>query len=399
MHALLLSLGLSSCGDWLYNVALLALVYARTGSATWVAVTTATRVLPIVVLGPLGGAIADRYDRRRLLVISDLTRAGLMAALALVAAAGGPIVLAPLLAALATAAGSATPPCVAACTARIVPESDLQRANAIRAGVGQAAIVIGPALGALLLLAAGPAVAILLNGLTFLASATVLAAISSDISLAPTRGSDQPLPSLWADIRAGARALRGTPAAIRLVGADVICSAVYGLLTVTLVLVGRRAGAGAGAYGLLLAACGIGGVLGATLVGRIAAANRWRGTLACALAFVGVSLGLLGTVSGLAEAIGLALVLGSGMVVGEVLSETALPRLLGEEVLARAYGLALPAALGGIVAGSLSAGPLVSWLGLRGTLVSAGAFVLLSGVWLLRRPLTSAVRPLAAAET
>ena len=54
-HLLLTSLAISSCGDWLYNVALLAVVFERTGSATWVALTTAARVVPVVVLGPIGG--------------------------------------------------------------------------------------------------------------------------------------------------------------------------------------------------------------------------------------------------------------------------------------------------------------------------------------------------------
>src|SRR5580704_10660144 len=81
-HLLLLGLATSALGDWLYNVALLALVFGRTGSATWVALTTAARVLPIVVLGPLGGVLADRYDRRRLMIASDLSRALLLVALA-----------------------------------------------------------------------------------------------------------------------------------------------------------------------------------------------------------------------------------------------------------------------------------------------------------------------------
>jgi MFS family permease len=105
-HLLIASLGVSSIGDWLYNVALLAFVYARTGSATWVALATAGRVLPIVALGPIGGVVADRVDRRRLMIVSDVARAGLMVALAIVAALGLPIVLAPVLAALATAAGA-----------------------------------------------------------------------------------------------------------------------------------------------------------------------------------------------------------------------------------------------------------------------------------------------------
>src|SRR3954452_1467909 len=81
-HLLLVSLAVSSLGDWLYNVALLAFVYERTGSPGWVAATTVARVPPMLVLGPFGGALADRHDRRRLLIASDLGRALLMAALA-----------------------------------------------------------------------------------------------------------------------------------------------------------------------------------------------------------------------------------------------------------------------------------------------------------------------------
>jgi hypothetical protein len=75
------------------------------------------------------------------------------------------------------------------------------------------------------------------------------------------------------------------------------------------------------------------------------------------------------------------------MVVGEVLAETALPRMLDDEVLARAYGLVFPISVGGIAAGSLIAGPLVSLLGLTGAMVAAGAGVLVVAALLLSRPL------------
>jgi MFS family permease len=101
---LLAGLAVSEAGDWLYNVALLAFVYERTHSAGWLAATTAARIVPWVVLGPLGGVIADRFDRRRTMIVSDLLRIVLMLALAVVALAGLPVVLAPALAALATAA-------------------------------------------------------------------------------------------------------------------------------------------------------------------------------------------------------------------------------------------------------------------------------------------------------
>jgi len=387
-HLILLSLAVSSCGDWLYNVALLALVFERTGSATWVALTTAARVLPIVVLGPIGGVLADRYDRRRLMIASDLARAALMVALAAVAAAGLPIVLAPVIAAAATAASVAQPPCVAACTARFVPDAELQRAQALRSAVGQAAVVAGPALGAVVLLASTPAIAILLNALTFLGSAAAIFSVAAGEAFRPpVRESDAAAPSMFAEISDGARALRGAPAALTLIAADVLCSAVYGLLTVTLVLVSRKIGAGNGGYGLLLAAFGAGGVIGAIVTARISASAQWRRALA--LALVGVPLAALGVAPTLPLALALALLGGGGMIVGEVLSETALPRLLDDAVLARAYGLVFPVSIFGIVAGSLIAGPLLALFGVTGALAAAGLFVLFVAALLLHRPLAS----------
>jgi MFS family permease len=386
-HLLLVSLAVSSCGDWLYNVALLAFVYERTRSGTWVALTTAARVAPIVLLGPLGGVAADRYDRRALLILSDVIRFGLMLALAAVAVASLPIVLAPLLAAMATAAAAVQPTCVAACTPRLVDDSDLQRANALRAAIGQAAVVVGPALGAIVLVASSPSVAILLNALTFVASAVAVAAIPAGPVFAPAKATaDRPAGAI-ADIAAGARALRAAPSAVRLVAADVLCSSVYGILTVTLVLLSRRLGAGDSGYGLLLAAYGIGGVTGASLTGRLTNPAHWRTTLTVALVLVAATLVALGSAPTLTPALVAALFGGAGMVVGEVLSETALPRMLGDEILGRAYGLVVPTSLGGIVVGSLLAGPLVSAVGLEGAFIATGTIVLVTCAMLVRRPL------------
>ena len=395
-HLLITSLAVSTCGDWLYNVALLALVYERTGSPTWVSLTTAVRVVPIVVLGPIGGVLADRYDRRRLMIGADVIRAGLMVLLGIVAATGLPILLAPALAGAAAAAGVVYPSCVAACTARFVDDHDLQRANAVRSAVGQAAIVVGPALGAVMMVVAGPSVSIVLNAVTFIVSAFAVGTIRAREKFAPPeRTGEVEMPSMLSDIKSGARALRGAPAAIRLVAADVLGSAVYGMLTVTLVLVSRKVGAGTGGYGLLLGGFGLGGVIGATVTARLDAPSRWRGTLAVAILLVGIPLAALGVVPTLAGALALAVLGGGGMIVGEVLGETALPRMLDDEVLARAYGLAFPVSISGIVAGSLIAGPLVSAFGLTGTLAVGGAAVLTIGALLLSRPLD--VSPITAA--
>lgn len=400
LHLLLLGLATSSLGDWLYNVALLALVFGRTGSPTWVALTTAARILPVVVLGPLGGVLADRVDRRRLMIGADAIRGVLMVMLAIVAAAGLPILLAPALAALATAAGTVTMPCVAASTARLVDERDLQRASALRAAIGQGAVVAGPALGAGVLALSDPAVAILLNAVSFALSAAAVLAIGPGPAFRPRAHHDTPWPSLIEEIAAGAQALRGAPAAVRLVAADVLCSGVYGMLTVMLVLVSRRVSAGDGGYGILLGAFGAGGLVGAAVVARADAPTTWRRALAVALLLVSTAMVALGQSSGIVEALALAVLGGGGMIVGEVLSETALPRMLDDEVLGRAYGLALPTSLAGIVVGSLIAGPLVSLLGLQGAFGAAGLFVALVAIMLLRRPLVigPAAAPVAPAH-
>jgi predicted MFS family arabinose efflux permease len=315
-----------------------------------------------------------------------------MVALAGVVVLGLPVVLAPLLAGAATLVSSVHLPAVAASTPRLVDAEQLQRANAARAAIGQAAIVAGPALGAVVLAVSSPAVAILGNAATFLASAVLVATIPAGPAFRP--GADPAAaPRLVDELRTGFDALRGAPAALRVIAADVICSAVYGVLTVTLVLVAGRVGAGPGGYGLLLGAFGVGGVAGAAIAGRIDG-GHWRRTLAAALVLVALPVAALGLADSLWAALPLALVGGTGAVVAEVLSETALPRMLDDAVLARAYGLMLPVTLSGIVAGSLIAGPLVALLGVTGALVSTGVVVLALAALLLRRPLVVASPPL-----
>src|SRR6476661_4086766 len=181
------ALAVSQAGDWLYNVALLAFVYERTHSAGWLAVTTAARVVPIVALGPLGGVIADRFDRRRVMVVSDVVRAVLMLGLAAVALAGLPVVLAPVLAGLATAATAPYLPCAAATTPRLVPDADLPGANALRSAVGMGAIAAGPVVGAVVLLIGPPSTAFLINGASFGLSALAVLSIPAGPAFAPTR--------------------------------------------------------------------------------------------------------------------------------------------------------------------------------------------------------------------
>jgi MFS family permease len=368
---LLVGLAVSQAGDWLYNVALLAFVYERTHSAGWLAATTAARVLPIVVLGPLGGVMADRFDRRRTMVVSDLVRAGLMVALAGVALTGLPVVLAPVLAGLATAAAAPYPPCAAATTPRLVPDDDLPGANAARAVVGMGAIAAGPVVGALLLLLGPASTAFLVNAGTFVLSALAVLAIPAGAAFRPGRAPEV-RGGVVADIVLGARALRSHPVAVRLLGADVVCSVVYGMQTVLLLLLTRHLGFGEAGYGYVLAGLGIGGIVGTTVAGRAAASGRPRAVLVGALLVLAVPSALMAVTPWLAGLLLWAVISGSGAVLVEVLCETALQRELDEEVFARAYGIALPMTIGGIVVGSLVAAPLVALVGLTGAIIGTG---------------------------
>jgi MFS family permease len=368
---LLAGLAVSQAGDWLYNVALLAFVYQRTHSAGWVAATTAARVVPILVLGAFGGVLADRFDRRRTMVVSDVVRAALMLGLALVALAGLPVVIAPVLAGLATAAAAPYPPATAATTPRLVPDADLPGANAARAAVGMGAVAAGPVVGAVLLLLGSPATAFLVNAGTFAVSALLILSIPAGPAFRPGRAPAERR-GVLADVVLGARALRSHPVAVRLVGADLVCSVVYGMQTVLLLLLSRSLGYGEAGYGYVLAGLGAGGILGTVASGRVARTHRPRGVLLGALLLVAVPSALMAVTPSLAGILVLSLAGGAGAALVEVLCETALQRELDDEVFARAYGVALPLVLAGIVAGSLGAAPLVHLVGLGGAIVASG---------------------------
>jgi MFS family permease len=367
---LLAGLAVSQAGDWLYNVALLAFVYERTHSAGWLAATTAARVVPLVVLGPLGGVLADRFDRRVVMVVSDVARALLMLGLGVVALAGLPVVLAPVLAGLATAAAAPYPPAAAATTPRLVPDADLAGANAARAVVGMGAVAAGPVVGAVLLLAGPPSTAFLVNAVSFAHSGLAVLSLPAGAVFRPAGAGQRR--GIVADVVTGARALRAHPVAVRLVGADVVCSVVYGMQTVLLMLLTRELGYGDAGYGYVLAGLGVGGILGTALAGRADRSPRPRRVLVGALLVLAVPSALMAVTPWLAGLLVWAVVGGAGAVLVEVLCDTVLQRELDEEVFARAYGIALPVSIAGIAAGSLVAAPLVALVGLTGAIIATG---------------------------
>jgi predicted MFS family arabinose efflux permease len=397
IRLLLAGLAASQAGDWLYNLALLALVYGRTHSSAWVGLTTAARILPEVALGPLGGILADRIDRRELMIGSDVIRAGTMATLALVGVAHAPIIFAPILAAVCTGAGSAYAPCVVAVLPRLATDEQLPAANAARVSIQSICIVAGPLFGAILMLVGSPAVAFTINGITFLAGALAVARLPRSALHAPAAATETP-PGLRRELKAGWEALRGYNHAIAIVGANIISSAVYGALTVVFVILGHRLGVGAAGYGYLLAAMGAGGVLAAGISNKAASSENPRRALIASMLAVGAPLPLLAITGWLPVALVLAGVFGAGTFTAEVVGDTCLQRSLDPAVFARAYGLALPAFLGGIAAGALIAPLTITLVGVKGTLIMIGAAVIAYCTLVLNQP-SRADRPAVLAAT
>jgi predicted MFS family arabinose efflux permease len=377
LRLLLSGLAISQVGDWLYNLALLVFVYDRTHSSAWVGLTTAARVVPFVLVGPFGGILADRVARRPLMVGSDLARAAVMAMLAAVVVFHAPIGLAPVLAALGTAAGVAYPPCVQAVLPRLATADQLPAANAVRSTLTHICVVAGPLFGAVLLLVGSPAIVFALNGATFVAGSIVVVFLPREALRRPTAAApNESRPGLRAELLTGWRALRGAPDAPALVGANVVASAVYGAFTVLFVMFAQRLGLGSSGYGYLLAGGGAGGVLAAGLAARAAASAQPRRALTLAMAAVGAPVPFFAIIGWYPAAIVLAGIFGAGSLVAEVVADTCLQRSLDPAVFARAYGFVLPANIAGIAAGALLAPVLVALFALNGAVVAIGVGVL-----------------------
>jgi MFS family permease len=336
-----------------------------------------------VVLGPLGGVVADRFDRRRVMITCDVLRIALMVLLAPFVVTHPPIVPAPVIAAAATAAATPYLPSVAATTPRLVDDADLPGANAARSAVNGTAVIAGPALGGVLLLLGSPALAFLINAVTFGLAALAVLAIPAGQMFRPARRGEHPT-GVLRGVADGAAALRSCPGALRLVGADIMCSTIYGTQT-GLLLVSRSLGMGAHGYGYLFAGIGAGTLAGTALAGRVQRWGHSRYVLAGALCAVGLPMPLLAVAHWPAVAIVLVAITGMGAVLVEILTDTRLQRMLDEDVFGRAYGLALPASLGGIVVGSLIAPLLAGAVGGIGALVALGLAVLAYALLLLRR--------------
>jgi len=173
----LISLG----GDWFNSVALLGLVLALTGSAFYASAVLAANMLPHFLVSPVAGVVVDRFDRRKLMIASDVLRAVLALGMLLVRSPSTVWIGIACLAGIATLAAFFTPSSQAAIPNLVSPK-ELGRANVLMGSAWGAMLAIGAALGGLVATVFGRDTAFIVNSASFLVSALLIVSVRGRFS-------------------------------------------------------------------------------------------------------------------------------------------------------------------------------------------------------------------------
>lgn len=266
----------SNTGNWFQNLAASIVVFRLTGSSTLVGVVAALQFGASLVLSPYAGSLADRIDRRRLLLAAQLLGAMGAAALAITVAVVGidglpgiwPILLATAVIGIAYAVSV---PTLLSYVPALVPQRDLDTAIALNSVSFTVARAVGPALAGLVVAAAGAAWAFGINAVSFLGLVAALLLIGHR----PTEG----LADDGDDrsVREGLRQARAS----RPVLVTLLCTLVAGVaadpVNTLSPAVADRLGQGDAFVGFQVGAMGAGAAFGSLLVGRLrVAVGRWR---------------------------------------------------------------------------------------------------------------------------
>lgn len=261
----------SNVGTWMQTVAVGALVTAGTGRAVWTALVAAAVFLPIGVLSPVGGALADRLDRRRWLALGNLVEAALATLLTLLSATGraSPAAVTTVVF-LAGCVLALILPFHQAMVRDLVPSRDVLGAASLSSAAYNLGRVLGPAVAGVVIAVGSFTWAFAVNAVSFFAVVAALAAMRLPPHVAKA-GHD----GLWARVRAGATAARSEPgcrAAIGLIALAAFLAAPFiALIPAKASLLAEGGARATGAItGALTTAQGLGAVMGALLLAPLA---------------------------------------------------------------------------------------------------------------------------------
>jgi MFS family permease len=366
--------GISFVGDAVSMVALVVLIAQITGSASAVGGALVARLVPTLA-SPLVGVLADRLNRRAILVASDLARAILITGVIFTR----DLVVLYILVFLIGLARTFFNPTVRAAFPSVVGEGDLTRANSLVSGTYSLSITVGPALGGLLVATVGVNAAFLLDAVTFLISAALLSLIALP---RPQVSGDE---SFIRELRFGFVYLIGAGVPLAIVVGDFLTVLTTDVTIPAEVFLAKETfGVGDAGYGLLVSLWGVGMVVGSTLMAVLGDRVKliplyFLGIFVWALALTGT--GLSPT---FALALGALTVAGISNSIENVVTDTILQKRVPDALLGRVFsvrflslntGEALAYPLGGLIIDAI--GPRSTYLLTGIATATAGLFVLL----------------------
>jgi MFS family permease len=366
--------GTSFVGDAVSMVALVVLVVQVTGSASAVGGALVARLVPTIA-SPLAGVLADRVDRRVVLVASDLARAVLV--LGLVFARD--LVTIYVLVFFIGLARTIFNPTVRAAFPSVVGGGDLIRANALISGTFSVSETAGPALGGLLVATVGIDAAFVLDAVTYLVSAALLSLTPLE---RPQREEDGA--GFGEDLKAGFTYLAGARVPLAIVlGAFLTVLTINITIPAEVFLARETFKAGNAGYGLLVGLYGGGMVLGSAMMAALGDRVRllpfyFVGVFASALALVGV-----GISPAFVFALGALVVAGVANGTENVTTDTILQKRVPDAFLGRVFSVRfLGFSIGEIFAYGMG-GAIVDASGPRFTYLLAGAATASAGLAIL----------------
>ena len=255
----------SQLGDWFNMVAVYALLYEVTHSATAVAAMMVVQYLPVALVGPVAGVIVDRHDRRRIMIAADVVRGVAILGL-LLADSASTVWIAYASIAVAMAATGFFEPARSATIPMIVDKADIVTANALSTASWSAMLAIGASLGGLVTALAGRDAAFLINSVSFFLSAALIAGVRTPARKPPE------IHGGFRELAEGLSYMRAHPAvgSVALVkGGWSIAGGALLLLTVFGERIFPIGGSSAAGIGVLYAARGVGAAGGALLVNQV----------------------------------------------------------------------------------------------------------------------------------
>ncbi|MEX2546706.1 MAG: MFS transporter [Chloroflexota bacterium] len=371
----------SSIGDWLYLVAMLVLIWDEAKDPVVLGLIGAARIVPYILLSVPAGIVADRFDRRLVLLITDVARGVIMLLIAAAVTLDMSVWVVVGLAIVATCFSAFFSPTIGAYLPSLVrDESELGPANSAWSSLDNLAFFIGPAFAALLLGLGTLSLAFVLNAVTFGVVALVLLRLPSG------RAKVDPKPDSGAETKAEPRpGLRTVLAPVMrpLAGIAVLNVAdgfVFGGLgVITVILAVDVFAVGEAGTGLLNSAVGVGGILGAVVAGALVLRRRLGPPLLAGALGLAAGIAVLGQVGNFALALAAMALASAGALLLEITATTLLQRIVPDSVRGRTLGAMETLTVTAYAAGAFVV-PVLAASQPAAVLLASGAIMAVSGV-------------------